>query len=174
MFYVYDDLTWTSSQLGLVMSTYGVACMLGEFTLGQLSDRLGRKPVLTLGLALFSAQFIGLAIFRDATWIVMSFILAGLGNALYDPALSAYILDITPPEHKARSMGLKGTIGSLGNMFGPALVVLFTPFADPQIVFLISAGLVLILALASGLALRKPQPSESIRFESQSAIVLNK
>ena len=77
MFYAYDDLNWTSSQLGLIMSTYGVAFMFGEFALGQLSDRLGRKPVLVLGLALFSAQFIGLVIFRDVTWIVASFMLAG-------------------------------------------------------------------------------------------------
>jgi MFS family permease len=157
MFYAYDTLSWTSSQLGLVMSTYGLACMFGEFSLGRLSDRLGRKPVLVLGLALFSAQFVGLVMFRDVSWIVVSFLLAGLGNALYDPALSAHILDITPPEQTARIMGLKGTVGSLGNMLGPALVVLFTPFVSPQLVFLIAAGLVVMLALASELALRTPQ-----------------
>ena len=160
MFYAYDDLNWTSSQLGLVMSTYGVAFMFGEFALGQLSDRLGRKPVLVLGLLLFSAQFIGLVLFHDVTWIVVTFILAGLGNALYDPALSAYILDITPPEHTASMIGLKGTAGSLGSLLGPALVVLFTPFVGPREVFLISAALVLILALASGLVLRSPASAE--------------
>jgi MFS family permease len=154
MFYVYDDLAWTSSRLGLVMSTYGLACMFGEFALASLSDRLGRKPVLVLGLALFSAQFIGLVIFRDATWLVISFILAGLGNALFDPALSAHILDITRSEQTARIMGLKTTAGSLGNMLGPALVVLITPFAGPQIVFLGSAVLVIMLALASLMGLR--------------------
>jgi MFS family permease len=167
MFYAYDDLNWTSSQLGLVMSTYGSAFMLGEFALGRLSDRSGRKPVLILGLALFSAQFVGLVIFRDANWIMMSFMIAGLGNAIYDPALSAYILDITPPEHKARIMGLKGTVGSLGNMLGPALVVLFTPFMAVRVVFLISAGLVLLLASISGLALRSPRLPSAIGYESQ-------
>jgi DHA1 family multidrug resistance protein-like MFS transporter len=170
MFYAYDELHWTSSQLGWIMSSFGVACMFGEFALGRLSDRLGRKPVLVVGLALFSAQFIGLAVFRDATWIVVSFILAGLGNAIYDPALSAYILDITPPEHKARAMGLKGTVGSLGNMLGPALVVLITPFVIPQVVFLISAGLVWILAFASGLALRAPKIPTAAHYESPSII----
>lgn len=160
MFYVYDDLAWTSSQLGFAMSTYGLACTFGELALGQLSDRLGRKPVLVLGLAFFSAQFIGLVIFRDATWLVVSFILAGLGNALFDPALSAHILDITPPEHTARIMGLKATAGSLGNMLGPALVVLFTPFLSPQGVFLVASALIIVLTLASAFALRVPQRNE--------------
>ncbi|HSF79867.1 MAG TPA: MFS transporter [Anaerolineales bacterium] len=157
MFYAYDDLGWTSSQLGLVMSAYGVAFMLGEFALGQLSDRLGRKPVLVLGLALFSAQFVGLLVSRDVTWIVVSFILAGLGNALYDPALSAMILDITPPEHTASMMGLKSTASSLGNLLGPALVVLFTSLISPQFVFLFAAALVFTLVFASGLLLRLPK-----------------
>jgi MFS family permease len=174
MFYAYEDLSWTSSQLGLVMSTYGVALMFGEFALGQLSDRVGRKPVLALGLMLFSAQFIGLAIFHNVTWIVMSFILAGLGNALYDPALSAYILDITPPEYKARSMGLKSTVGSLGSLLGPASVVLISPFAGPQVVFLISAGLVFVLTFISGLVLHTPQLTVGSRFESQSTLILQK
>ena len=160
MFYAYDDLAWTSSRLGLVMSTYGLACMFGQFALGQFSDRLGRKPVLVLGLALFSAQFIGLVIFRDATWLVVSFILAGLGNGLFDPALSAHILDITPPEHTARIMGFKATAGSLGNMLGPALVVLFTPFVSPQVVFLVASAVVIVLTLASACGLRVPQRNE--------------
>jgi len=170
MFYAYDDLSWTSSQLGLIMSTYGVALMFGEFALGQLSDRLGRKPVVVLGLALFSAQFVGLVIFRDVTWIVMSFILAGLGNALYDPALSALILDIIPPEHTAGMIGLKGTAGSLGNLLGPALVVLFTPFVSPQIVFLIAAVLVSIITLASGFVLRLPESIEVTHHFSNAAV----
>jgi MFS family permease len=157
MFYAYDTLNWTSSQLGLVMSAYGLACMVGEFTLGQLSDRLGRKPVLVAGLVLFSAQFVGLVLFRDMRWIVVSFLLAGLGNALYDPALSAHILDITPPEQTGRIMGLKGTVGSLGNMLGPAALVLFTPLVSPQVVFLIAAALVCMLIFTSGLGLRTPQ-----------------
>lgn len=160
MFYAYEDLSWTSSRLGLVMSAYGVAFMLGEFALGRLSDRLGRKPVLVLGLALFTAQFAGLVVFREAAWIVLGFILSGLGNALYDPALSALILDIAPAEHTAGMVGLKGAAGSLGNLLGPALTVLFTPLVSPQRVFLIAAALLAALTLVSGFFLRPPNRIE--------------
>jgi MFS family permease len=149
MFYSYDNLGWNSSMLGLVMSTYGVAMMLGEFSLSHLSDRLGRKPMIVLGLALFSVQFIGLAFSRDFVLIAAAFIVAGLGNALFDPALSAYILDIAPAEHQARILGIKSTAGSLGNILGPVLVVLFTSFMQAQGIFLVAAGIVLLVTLIS-------------------------
>lgn len=170
MFYVYDDLKWSSSQLGLVMSAYGVAFMAGEFALGQASDRLGRKPVLALGLALFSAQFVGLAVFRDAPWIMASFIVAGLGNALYDPALSALILDMTPPEKTASMMGLRGMAGSLGSMLGPGLVVLLTPVLSARAGFLMATVIVASLVLVIGLGLRLPQGVEVARESRQTAL----
>ena len=52
-------------------------------------------------------------------------------------------------------------------LVGPALVVLFTPFVGPQVVFLISTALVLMLALASGLALR---PSHVAHYRAEAAV----
>lgn len=169
MFYAYDDLAWSSSRLGLAMSAYGVAFTVGEFSLGRLSDRLGRKPVLVLGLVLFSAQFIGLVFFRDFFWITLSFILAGLGNALYDPALCAQILDISPAGHTAGLIGLKSMAGSLGSLLGPSLVVLAAPVMRPQTVFSIAAVLALILAAASGFGFHPPEGVGKARNFSDTA-----
>jgi MFS family permease len=155
MFYAYEELFWTSGQLGLAISAYGVAMMLGEFFLGRLSDRLGRKPVLVLGLALFSAQFAGLVLTRNYAWLAAGFIVAGLGNALYDPPLNALFLDLAPQAHKGRVMGMKSTAGSLGSMIGPALVVLLAPRLLPQGIFLISLLIVLLVTLLSFLALQR-------------------
>jgi MFS transporter, DHA1 family, multidrug resistance protein len=147
MFYAYDTLGWNSSKLGLVMSTYGIAMTLGEFGLGRMSDRMGRKPVIILGLLLFSAQFIGLAFFQNYILIMVAFVIAGLGNALFDPALSASILDIAPVKHQVRILGIKGTAGSLGNILGPALIVLFTSSIKAEGIFLIAVGVVILTAL---------------------------
>jgi MFS family permease len=147
MFYAYDDLRWSSSMLGLVMSTYGIAMTLGEFFLSHLSDRLGRKPVIVYGLILFAVQFIGLAFFRNYILIATTFVIAGLGNALFDPALNASILDIAPAEHQARILGIKSTASSLGNILGPALVVLFTPFLEARGIFLGATSIVFLSIL---------------------------
>jgi len=151
MFYAYDDLGWSSSMLGLVMSAYGIAMMLGEFGLSQLGDHIGRKRVIVLGLVLFSAQFIGLVFLRNYLPIAVTFVIAGLGNSLFDPAISASILDIAPAEHRARAIGFKSTAGSLGNILGPALIVLFASSWNARDIFLISISVVILTVLV-GLA----------------------
>lgn len=160
--------------LGMSVMTYTLTSIIAAPFIGILANRFGRKPMLVFGLALFSAQFIGLVIFRETTLIIVSFILSGLGNATFDPSLIAYILDITLPEHKVRIMGLKGTFCSLGNLLGPALVLLFTPFVVPQVVFLNSAGLVWMLVFTSGLGLRTPQLPDTARLKSQPAVIQHK
>jgi hypothetical protein len=67
-------------------------------------------------------------------------------------------------------MGLKSTAGSFGNLLGPGLVVLFTPFIGPQIVFLIATALVLILTFASGFALRRPESIKVPHHFSSAAV----
>ena len=135
--------------LGFVMSTFGIALMLGELTLGRLSDRLGRKPIILIGLVLFSAQFLGLAFFRHYLQISVAFVIAGLGSALLNPALSASFLDISPLEHRARILGIQSMAGSCGNILGPALVVLFNSTMSARNVFLVSVGVVLLAILVT-------------------------
>ena len=154
MFYAYDELEWTSGQLGLAMSVYGLAVALGEFALGGWSDRFGRKPILILGLVLFTAQFGGLVLSGSFGWIAAGFSVAGLGNALFDPALNALFLDLAPEAHRGEVMGLKSTAGSLGSTLGPGLVVLLTPQLPPRQVFLLALLMIVGLAAAAGVALR--------------------
>jgi DHA1 family multidrug resistance protein-like MFS transporter len=151
MFYAYNDLGWSSTLLGLVMSAYGIAMMIGEIFLGGLSDRLGRKPVILLGLILFSAQFLGLVFFRNYLLIAVSFVIGGLGNALYDPAINASILDISPKKYCSRILGIKSMVGSAGTILGPGLVALLSPSMDARYVFLAAVGAVFLTTLA-GLA----------------------
>jgi MFS family permease len=71
--------------------------------------------------------------------------------------LGAFTLDIAPTNQKGKFAGLKSTAGSLGNVLGPALVVMISPILPATGIFLMA---VLMIAVITGLAfllLRSPQ-----------------
>ena len=71
--------------------------------------------------------------------VIAAFVIAGVGEALVNPALTAAYLDITPEEHRSRAMGIKTAVGSLGSLLAPALVAVLVSSVSPQGVLLTSA-----------------------------------
>ena len=162
-FYVFDELEWSTAQFGALISCYGWATLVGSLTLGRSSDRFGRKPILIIGLVLHSAQYGGLLL-SDVFWVLIAaFIIAGLGEALVNPALSAAYLDITPEEHRSRAIGIKTAVGSLGSLLAPALVTVFASYLQPQSAFIVSAVFILLTAVVVLILLRLPARTEMAR-----------
>lgn len=158
VFYVYEQLDWSTVQFGLVVASYGVALLVGQSVLGQASDRLGRKPVLLAGLLLNTTLYVGLALVTYFPMVLVTAAIAGLGAGVMAPALSALYLDMSAPQHQARIMGIKNSALALGGVTGPLLVVFVTQWTAPQGVFLIAAFLLLgVLGATLGL-LRTPAP----------------
>lgn len=162
-FYLFDDLGWSTAQFGALISVYGWAALVGSLSLARSSDRYGRKPILVLGLVLHAAQYGGLML-TDVYWVIgATFIIAGLGEALVNPALGAAFLDITPEAHRSRVMGIKAAVGSLGSLIAPALAIVLAQHVPPQQVFAMSAALILSTALIVLMALRRTSPTDSAR-----------
>jgi MFS family permease len=157
VFYFYEQLDWTTVQFGIVVGVYGLAMVLSQTLLGQLSDRFGRKPVILLGTLLTTTFYVGLTVTEQFGLTLLVALVAGMGNGLTMPAMSAFYLDITSAQHRSRVMGIKESVVALGGVAGPLAVVVVSNLTTPQGVFIISATLLagtLVLAL---LALREPQ-----------------
>ena len=157
IFYFYDQLGWSTVQFGLVVAVYGVAMFLGQTTLGQLSDRYGRRPIITLGMLLNASLYAGLAFLTNFGTILVVAAVAGLGAALISPALGALLLDITEEKHRSRVLGFKNSALSLAGVLGPLLVVFATRLTDARGIFLMAGGLVVAGALLAFLRLREPR-----------------
>jgi DHA1 family multidrug resistance protein-like MFS transporter len=142
-FFIYDVLGWTSARFGLVMSGYAVLLMFAETTLGALSDRFGRRPILMIGLVIHTAQYITLITTGSLIWITLGIAASGLGEGLFMPALNAYFLDITPEPYRARVIGFKESMFSLAGLAGPVLVVLAVQYLQPVGIFIIAGALIL-------------------------------
>ena len=145
--YAYNQLSMTPEQLGFFVGAYGLAMLLGQAFLGKLSDRYGRKPVMILGLLLNGTLFPGLIFVHSFGLLFPVAVLAGLGDALFIPAIAASYLDIAEPEHRSQVIGIKGSVVALATVVGPLLITIVSPWTAPTSIFAISAGATLVAIL---------------------------
>ena len=154
VFYVYDDLGWTTAQFGIVVGSYGLAMMIGQVGLGGLSDTIGRKPVIVIGVLLSGLLYVGMATLDSFPLLVAIALVAGLGKALTSPALSAAYLDITAEQYRSRIVGIKSSAASLGGVAGPLLVIVAADLTSAKGVFVIAGIVTLATAAVAAVALR--------------------
>ena len=117
----------TGFTIAIVMSSYSAMQFLFAPLWGRLSDRIGRRPVLLIGLAssvIFYALFGFATQWKSLTWILVSRIGAGIAGATISTA-QAYIADVTTLENRTKGMALIGAAFGLGFTLGP-LFAFFT------------------------------------------------
>ena len=126
--------------IGLLAASYSLAQFLAAPTLGRLSDRIGRRPVLlaslaTAGVAWVTFGYAGVSGARFGTAAALATLFASrtLAGAMGGniAAAQAYVADITPRDRRAGALGLVGASFALGFVFGPAIGGLLA--ADPVV-----------------------------------------
>lgn len=132
--------------LGALVAVFSAMQFLFAPLWGRLSDRIGRRPVLLVGLAgsvVFYALFgVATGLDKDATllglsplaWLFISRIGAGISGATISTA-QAYIADVTERADRAKGMALIGAAFGIGFTFGPLLGAAFVsddPAAPPS------------------------------------------
>ena len=146
-----SSLPWLAENRALIVGALGAsyALMACLFTpvLGGLSDRFGRRPVLLVSLFgtgvsyLFFAFANHFAFLGPETVLFVLFaarILDGITGGNISTA-QAYIADVTPPEERARGLGMIGAAFGLGFMLGPALGGLLTTYVSLEAPALVAA-----------------------------------
>src|SRR5687768_6180966 len=87
---------------------------------GRWSDRIGRKPIILVGLLGSCLSYVTLALANTLALLFIARIVGGIAGANI-PTAQAYIADITSPENRARGMGLIGAAFGLGFILGPPM-----------------------------------------------------
>jgi DHA1 family tetracycline resistance protein-like MFS transporter len=88
--------------------------------LGNLSDRVGRRPVLLVSLTLFSVNYLVMGLATSLAWLFAGRILTGLSASTFGAA-NAYVADISAPAERAKNFGKLGAAFGIGFVLGPAL-----------------------------------------------------
>lgn len=110
-----------SSHVGAITGAYAFAMFLFAPLWGRLSDKVGRRPVMLVGLGGFVVMLGTFGLSPNLWFAYASRILAGMFAASILPVASAYIADLGAPELRARRFAWMGTAGLLGFLAGPML-----------------------------------------------------
>ena len=125
--------------VGLAMGAYGLTQAVLQIPFGVVSDRLGRRPVIAVGLLLYAAGSIAGAVATGIWGVVAARMVQGSG-AVSGP-VTALLADLTRAPVRTRAMALIGV--SIGGSFVVSLVA--APLLEPGIgvpgIFWIMAGL---------------------------------
>ena len=113
----------TPMLIGIALGSYGLSQGLLQIPFGLLSDRFGRKPIITLGLILFACGSLLGVLTTSIYGMIIARTLQGTGAI--GSVLIALLADLTPDEQRTKAMAVIGvTIGmsfSLAMVISPAL-----------------------------------------------------
>jgi len=158
------QLGLSETQIGWFSTAYSLAQFIFAPLWGRRSERVGRRPVLILGLVGFSLSFGLFAVFASLglrgvlggtalfALLIGARLIGGLLSSATLPTAQAMMADLSSERDRAAAMGLIGAAFGLGVVFGPALGALLSGFGLTVPIFF-SAGLGLLTALGAWLTL---------------------
>jgi MFS family permease len=105
--------------IGIALGSYGLSQGILQIPFGMLSDRFGRKPIITLGLVLFAIGSMMGAWAHSIELMISARILQGAGAI--GSVLMALLADLTPDEQRTKAMAVVGI--SIGMSFSIAMII---------------------------------------------------
>ncbi|MBS7642367.1 MAG: MFS transporter [Candidatus Bathyarchaeia archaeon] len=125
--YLNMDLGIDVELIGVVMAIRTLGIITSTGISGWLSDKLGRKPMITIGLLLEAAGLYGYTIGSTYLAIVSIAFIEGFGRGMILTSLMVLLSEIAPPDLRGSALGIYRTFMGLGGFIGP---IIFTPIYE--------------------------------------------
>jgi len=157
-FYI-EKMGASGSHLGLLISTSAFLELLFGPIWGSVSDRVGRKPILLLGLLGYSLSSLLFGLSTELWMLFASRALSGVLSSATSSTALAYISDSTSERDRGGGMGALGAAIGLGLILGPAAGG-WMGGSSLALPFFIAAGSSLLALLLAALWLPESLPVE--------------
>jgi Arabinose efflux permease len=130
--------------LGIFMSAYSIMQFFFAPMWGKLSDRIGRRPVILIGLTGYGLTFLMFGMVNNLYLLIGIRALSGMVSSATLPTSMAYLADITEGVDRSKAMGMIGAAMGLGMIFGPAIGGWLGHYGF-SLPFFVAGGLALLL-----------------------------
>ncbi len=105
---------------GFLVAAFSLAQLVCAPFWGRMSDRLGRRPAILLGLAITAISYIVFAYAKSLEMLFLSRLIQGVGGGTIG-VVNAYVTDASPTEQRTRNLSWLTAVTSAGAVGGPAL-----------------------------------------------------
>jgi MFS family permease len=147
------------AQVGLLAALYPAVWGLGQLVTGPLSDRLGRKPLITGGMLLQAMALAGTALAGSFLPWAAAAILLGIGTAMVYPTLLAAISDVAHPNWRATAVGVYRLWRDAGFAVGALLAGLVADFAGLEAAVWVVAVLTAVSGVVVAVRMYETHPA---------------
>lgn len=134
-------------QVGLVLGSFGIAALAGRPLAGLAADRLGRRTVILVGVAIFASGVVGVLLTGAVLWLMLARILQALGYVAVSTAATARITDLAPPARQGATLARFGIAANVAMTMTPAAIDAALGAVTPKQIFLAAALTALLCGL---------------------------
>ena len=147
------DLHASLSMLEWTVNAFTLAFAAGIITAAALGDRLGRRRIFTIGLAVFSAASAACALAPSAELLIAARAVQGLSAAMIMPISLTILVSAFTPERRGAVVGIWGGIGGLAVASGPLVGGAITQGLDWHWIFWVNVPIGLVATVLARLQL---------------------
>ena len=112
--FIKDVFILNDTELGLVVSSMIAGCLIGAFTIGSISDKIGRRKALIIAAVLFTISALGSGAAQSSIHLMIARLIGGIAVGAVSVVVPTYISELTPPAIR----GTMGTMNQLGIVVG--------------------------------------------------------
>ena len=116
-----DEMNFSGATMGMMISIFAILQLLASPISGILSDKIGRKKLIVLGMIIFSISELLFGLAQSINIFYLSRGLGGIAAALIMPSVTAFVADMTTVGERSRAMGLVSAAISGGFIIGPGV-----------------------------------------------------
>lgn len=153
---IMNELNISGSTVGYMVSAFAFAQLILSPLAGRAVDKYGRKPMIIIGLFIFSMSELLFGLGQSVEVLFASRILGGVSAAFIMPAVTAFIADITTNETRPKALGYMSAAISTGFIIGPGIGG-FLADIGTRVPFFFAAAFGLFAMILSVFTLREPK-----------------
>ena len=147
------------TEVGLLFALFSISDMFGTMIGGALTDYLGRKGMIIMGLIVSAVTTLGMGLVNKLEWFYVLGVVAGLFATAAEPAHQAMLTDILPEKKRSEGFGVMRVAANLAVAIGPAIGGFIASYSY-LILFIADTVTSLITALIVYLVVKESKPEE--------------